>query len=1121
MTLSSRRTITAFIVVTAVLLLALILGGFSPLVSAGSQLRLAEPVSDYARFARQEPATTIAYIATVTPTPINSPTSSPTPIYESASPLAACNSDFSFERSWGKTGSAQAEFQAPVSIAIDLDGNVHVAELGNERIQKFDSQGLPLTVYPSLQGRVIKPNGIGLGPRGYIYVADTERQRVLFYTKDGVEIGSWNDTGESWMWYKPWGVAGADWATDGTVYVVDKYYCKVYRFRRTGDYIGSRGYCSSSEGYMQSPRDVAVFHVSRFEYPVIYIADTGNNRIQKRYGNLDWITEWGSSGAGDGQFNQPSAVATDYRGCVYVADTENHRIQIFDSEGDFVTRFGVQGQGSGQLQSPLGLDVHQDGCVYVADTGNNRISMFCPQNVLPTYTPIPPTPTPTTRPTRTPTPTPTATATATVTPTPEYLVSGTITDSLGNAVPGVKIYDGEGLVVVTNTNGRFKLTYHSPVTRVITPSLSDYTFVPKTIAVTVPPNDLNVDFKAYDRPPIVMVHGWRGLLPYPVGSCDPADPDDYFQSTDDLLKAAGYHVEYALLETSACYTPPIEENVPNLENAIAAAKAKTSQNKVILIGHSMGGLVSRAYVEGNAYADDVLQLFTFGSPHHGTSASLLTHFANLATLGTFCGDLQPATCDFSVTGMLLFNRDHTPRIRVIYHLISGDAPFYSRSAAGLVTDMLIAGSDDGVVPTESGLGRYLENIFEHWTTDEVHGPANEGAFAMGSDTYFTRDSGQSVSYTQCLKPILVDEYTVRCIGSGVVQAVSKSPMPATRLPLQFGEISSGETISQAIPIDEMGPAMFAASLPGGTLSVSLVDPDGKVIDSEYAADHPSEVDYRSDDSTVVYTLLSTKAGIWQLNLQATNVPAAGGNYATLVSLQSELTMTANTDKQWYKPGASAELEVNLSPLPASANVDKTISFANGSQTDISLISVGDGKYETSFIVPNVPGYAEVRVVASGTTTQDFTFERGAILLFQVAAGTVTLRDDYSEVPVRRWPNTDWYQALDIGVGVDVHETIKFGLSADLEDGDGNVVAHALAYEELSSGKREVRLRFAGEDIFASKLDGPYTLTNLLLTDKSGATLIISEADSVYTTADYKYQQFGTSDVYLPLTLDIK
>lgn len=40
----------------------------------------------------------------------------------------------------------------------------------------------------------------------------------------------------------------------------------------------------------------------------------------------------------------------------------------------------------------------------------------------------------------------------------------------------------------------------------------------------------------------------------------------------------------------------------------------------ILIGYSMGGVVSREYVQGNFYNGDVNKIITLDSPHEGTGA---------------------------------------------------------------------------------------------------------------------------------------------------------------------------------------------------------------------------------------------------------------------------------------------------------------------------------------------------------------------------------------------------------------------------------------------------------------------------------------------------------------------
>ncbi|MBS4536593.1 hypothetical protein GOQ29_13290 [Clostridium sp. D2Q-14] len=56
---------------------------------------------------------------------------------------------------------------------------------------------------------------------------------------------------------------------------------------------------------------------------------------------------------------------------------------------------------------------------------------------------------------------------------------------------------------------------------------------------------------------------------------------------------------------------------------INKAKAITNMNKVILICHSMGGLVARTYIQGDKYKNDVDTLIMLGTPNSGASISYL------------------------------------------------------------------------------------------------------------------------------------------------------------------------------------------------------------------------------------------------------------------------------------------------------------------------------------------------------------------------------------------------------------------------------------------------------------------------------------------------------------------
>ncbi|MHA2403063.1 MAG: 6-bladed beta-propeller [Candidatus Kariarchaeaceae archaeon] len=90
--------------------------------------------------------------------------------------------------------------------------------------------------------------------------------------------------------------------------------------------------------------------------------------------NLGFVTKFGNSGQGEGEFSFPIAIAMNATH-IFVSDTWNYRIQIFDLAGNFVDQFGSYGSGDGQLNHSEGITVN-DTHILVSDTWNARIQVF-------------------------------------------------------------------------------------------------------------------------------------------------------------------------------------------------------------------------------------------------------------------------------------------------------------------------------------------------------------------------------------------------------------------------------------------------------------------------------------------------------------------------------------------------------------------------------------------------------------------------------------------------------------------------------------------------------------------------------------------------------------------------
>jgi len=168
----------------------------------------------------------------------------------------------------------------------------------------------------------------------------------------------------------PYGIAVN---SSGYVYVADTYNDRIQILSSGGAYVTEWGTSGSGAGQFYRPHDISINNSG-----YMYEADYGNSRIQIFTPDGKYLTKWGSYGNGTGQFKNPSAIAVNSSGYVYVADTFNDRIQVFTPGGGYVTKWGAYGTLDGYFKNTSGIAVNSSGFVFVADTNNHRIQVFTP-----------------------------------------------------------------------------------------------------------------------------------------------------------------------------------------------------------------------------------------------------------------------------------------------------------------------------------------------------------------------------------------------------------------------------------------------------------------------------------------------------------------------------------------------------------------------------------------------------------------------------------------------------------------------------------------------------------------------------------------------------------------------
>lgn len=263
-------------------------------------------------------------------------------------------------RTWGSTS----------SIDVDKDGkSIWIAERcgGNScldsatgqikdvaTVMKFDSTGKLVTAFGN--GLLIFPHGIHVDRDGNVWVTDGQDNapRPARGAAPTIAPGAPRPA--------PQPQRANPAATKGH---------QVWKFSPDGKVLLTLGKPGGGNepDYFFAPNDVITSPDGKF----IFVSEghssvPGQNaRVLKFDATGKLLKTWGKWGNGDGEFDQPHALAFDSKGLLYIGDRNNNRVQVFDQDGNFKEKFY-------QFGRPSGIYIDKNDILYVADSESASVS---------------------------------------------------------------------------------------------------------------------------------------------------------------------------------------------------------------------------------------------------------------------------------------------------------------------------------------------------------------------------------------------------------------------------------------------------------------------------------------------------------------------------------------------------------------------------------------------------------------------------------------------------------------------------------------------------------------------------------------------------------------------------
>jgi streptogramin lyase len=326
-----------------------------------------------------------------------------------------------------------ARFNLPVGVAMDANGNLYVGDYANDTIRKLAPSGshwivstivgVPLTNGytdgTNNSALLSHPEGVAMDKNGNLYVADLGNAIIRKFTPSGtnwvsstiagtvLSFSEVDGTNSAARFYQNFGITVG---TNGSVFVADLGGRTIRRLTPMGTnwVVTTIAGTAFNSDHVDGTNNAALFAapigVAADASGNLFVADPGDQTIRKLSpAGTNWVvtTIAGSpyiTGAVDGTntdalFNAPIGIAVDSSGKVYVTEDGSWTIRQLTPVGTnwVVVTIGGVADGYGnqdgltgvaRFYRPQGIIVDSAGNLYVADTYNSIIRKGAPVSAV-------------------------------------------------------------------------------------------------------------------------------------------------------------------------------------------------------------------------------------------------------------------------------------------------------------------------------------------------------------------------------------------------------------------------------------------------------------------------------------------------------------------------------------------------------------------------------------------------------------------------------------------------------------------------------------------------------------------------------------------------------------------